>query len=341
MEFEITMKEMKDVIKKIEKSVMKKAALSILETVLVKQENNQLAFIATNLEEELHIYKDAFITGNDAFCISLDSLKKIAKLKANEIKVTYSNKDQKLLVATGKKIVTFVSTWNTEDFPLMEIEEPKEIFFVSTYTAFTNIMNKLSIYLEASSESNLAMCCYNFNAEKNRITALDSYRIGMCNPSESIGRFNDDLDLKRINLKRDFWLKLKNCIAKEIKGEQNIVYMSCTKKKTYINGNDFTMIVRNADVEYFKVDQLIPNKNDLMTVKLDTTEMKESAEYNVTLYNEHDKKPMYLEFIESNVVSYMRTQTEESFDKITSYENYVKDDFIIAFNPIYINLNYS
>ena len=68
MEFKITMKEMKDVVKKIEKSVMKKAALPILETVLVKQENNQLAFIASNMEEELHIYKDILVIGNDSFC---------------------------------------------------------------------------------------------------------------------------------------------------------------------------------------------------------------------------------------------------------------------------------
>ena len=62
MEFKITMKEMKDVVKKIDKSVMKKAALPILETVLVKQENNQLAFIASNMEEELHIYKNILVT---------------------------------------------------------------------------------------------------------------------------------------------------------------------------------------------------------------------------------------------------------------------------------------
>ena len=83
MKFEITMKEMKDVVKKIEKSVTKKAALSILETVLVKQENDQLAFIANNIEEELHIYKKVFVTGNYSFCIKLDNLKKIIKLKAD------------------------------------------------------------------------------------------------------------------------------------------------------------------------------------------------------------------------------------------------------------------
>lgn len=95
MKFEITMKEMKDVVKKIEKSVMKKAALPILETVLVKQENDQLAFIASNIEEELHIYKDVLVTGNDSFCITLDSLKKIVKLKANELTVKYDMDDKK------------------------------------------------------------------------------------------------------------------------------------------------------------------------------------------------------------------------------------------------------
>lgn len=97
MKFEIDMKEMKDVVKKIEKSVMKKATLSILETVLVKQENNQLAFIASNMEEELHIYKDILVIGNDSFCIALDNLKKIVKLKADVITVTYDSEDKKVL----------------------------------------------------------------------------------------------------------------------------------------------------------------------------------------------------------------------------------------------------
>lgn len=61
MEFKIAMKEMKDAVKKIEKSVMKKASLPILETVLVKQENDHLVFIASNTEEELHIYKDVLL----------------------------------------------------------------------------------------------------------------------------------------------------------------------------------------------------------------------------------------------------------------------------------------
>lgn len=336
MKFEITMKEMKDVVKKIEKSVMKKAALSILETVLVKQENGQLAFIASNTEEELHIYKNVLVTGNDSFCIALDNLKKIVKLKADVITITYDSEDKKILVSTGKKIVSFVSEWDITSFPLMYIKEPEETWFISRYTSFYEMMEKLSVYLEDADENYKAMTCYNFNIAKNRIVALDSHRMGVCNPSENIGKFNNDSELKEINLKRTFWIKLKNCIAKEVNGEQNTISMASAENKTYITGNDFMMIVRNVDVMYFNVDGMILNELDLMMVNVSTKELKESAEYNVTLYDKDHRKPMYMEFIGNYVMSYMKSQTEESFDRITLMENGVNDGFMIGFNPRFI-----
>lgn len=336
MEFKITMKEMKDVVKKIDKSVMKKAALSILETVLVKQENGQLAFIASNTEEELHIYKNVLVTGNDSFCIALDNLKKIVKLKADVITITYDSEDKKILVSTGKKIVSFVSEWDITSFPLIYIKEPEETWFISRYTSFYEIMEKLSVYLEDADENYKAMTCYNFNIAKNRIVALDGHRMGVCNPSENIGKFNNDSELKEINLKRTFWIKLKNCIAKEVNGEQNTISMASAENKTYITGNDFMMIVRNVDVMYFNVDGMILNELDLMMVNVSTKELKESAEYNVTLYDKDHRKPMYMEFIGNYVMSYMKSQTEESFDRITLTENGVDDGFMIGFNPRFI-----
>ena len=171
MKFEITMKEMKDVVKKIEKSVTKKAALSILETVLVKQENGKLAFIASNTEEELHIYKDILVTGNDSFCIALDNLKKIIKLKADVITITYDADDKKVLVSTGKKIVSFVSEWDITSFPLMDIKEPEETCFISRYTSFYEMMEKLSVYIEDADENHKTMTCYNFNISKEDLCA--------------------------------------------------------------------------------------------------------------------------------------------------------------------------
>ncbi len=338
MKFEITMKEMKDVVKKIEKSVMKKAPLSILETVLVKQENGQLAFIASNMEEELHIYKDVLVTGNDSFCIALDNLKKIVKLKADVITVTYDSEDKKVLVSTGKKIISFASVWSAaEDFPLMKnIEEPEEKFFISNYLEFFNMMEKLYVYLKDSDEYNKAMTYYNFNANKNRITALDGHRLGMCKPSNEIGTFNIDSDVKEVNLNRDVWIKLKSCIAKESKSEQNIISIASKDKKTYIVGNDFKMIVREQDIMYFDVDKILLSESDLMMVNVNTSELNESAEYNVTLYDKDYRKPMYMEFIGNYVISYMKSQTEESFDKITLTESGVDDGFMIGFNPRFI-----
>lgn len=75
-------------------------------------------------------------------------LKKISKLKADNIIVTYNKEDQKVLISTGKKIVTFPSMWDAaKDFPLMkDIKEPEEKFFTSNYQEFFNMMeNYMSI----------------------------------------------------------------------------------------------------------------------------------------------------------------------------------------------------
>ena len=338
MEFKITMKEMKDVVKKIDKSVMKKAALPILETVLVKQENGQLTFIASNTEEELHIYKNVLVTGNDSFCIALDNLKKIVKLKADVITITYDADDKKVLVSTGKKIVSFTSVWNAaEDFPLMkDIEEPEEKFFTSNYLEFFNMMEKLYVYLKDSDEYNKAMTYYNFNANKNRITALDSHRLGMCKPSNEVGVFNSKSEVKEVNLNRNAWIKLKNCISKESKDEQNIISIASKDKKTYITGNDFKMIVRKSDIMYFDVDKILLSESDLMMVDVNTSELNESAEYNISFHGKGSKKPMVMKFIENNIMSYMATEEGDSFDKISVSNNSVSEEFMIAFNPLFI-----
>ena len=338
MKFEIAMKEMKDVVKKIEKSVTKKAALSILETVLVKQENDQLAFIANNIEEELHIYKNVLVTGNDSFCIKLDNLKKIIKLKSDLLTITYDSEHKNVLVSTGKKIVTFPSMWDAaENFPLMkDIKEPEEKFFTSNYLEFFNMMEKLYVYLKDSDEYNKAMTYYNFNANKNRITALDGHRLGMCKPSNEVGTFNIDSDVKEVNLNREVWIKLKNCIAKESKGEQNIISIASKDKKTYIVGNDFKMIVRESDIMYFDVDKILLSESDLMMVNVNTSELNESAEYNISFHGKDSKKPMVMKFIGNNIMSYMATEEGESFDKISVSNNSVSEEFMIAFNPLFI-----
>lgn len=336
MEFKIAMKEMKDVVKKIEKSVMKKAAFPILETVLVKQENNQLAFIASNMEEELHIYKNILVTGNDSFCIALDNLKKIVKLKADVITITYDADDKKVLVSTGKKIVSFVSEWDITSFPLMDIKQPEETCFISRYTSFYEMMEKLSVYLEDADENYKAMTCYNFNIAKNRIVALDGHRLGMCKPSNEVGVFNSKSEVKEVNLNRNAWIKLKNCIAKESKDEQNIISIANKDKKTYITGNDFRMIVRESDIIYFDVDKILLSESDLMMVNVNTSELNESAEYNISFHGKSSQKPMVMKFNGNEIVSYMVTESGESFDKISVLDNSVSEEFMIAFNPLFV-----
>ena len=107
MEFKMIMKDFKEMTTRIIKAVPKKASIAILQKVLVMTENNYVYFIATDTEQELRVYKNVTVVENGKFCIDLDVLKKVSKLKANLITIKYDTEEQKMIVNTGKKTVTF------------------------------------------------------------------------------------------------------------------------------------------------------------------------------------------------------------------------------------------
>lgn len=106
MEFKMIMKDFKEMTTRIIKAVPKKASIAILQKVLVMTENNYVYFIATDTEQELRVYKNVTVVENGKFCIDLDVLKKVSKLKANLITIKYDTEEQKMIVNTGKKTVT-------------------------------------------------------------------------------------------------------------------------------------------------------------------------------------------------------------------------------------------
>ena len=101
-------------------------------------------------------------------------------------------------------------------------------------------------------------------------------------------------------------------------------------------GNDFKMIVRESDIMYFDVDKILLSESDLMMVNVNTSELNESAEYNISFHGKDSKKPMVMKFIGNNIMSYMATKEGESFDKISVSNNSVSEEFMIAFNPLFI-----
>lgn len=220
MEFKMIMKDFKEMTTRIIKAVPKKASIAILQKVLVMTENNYVYFIATDTEQELRVYKNVTVVENGKFCIDLDVLKKVSKLKANLITIKYDTEEQKMIVNTGKKTVTFYDNSDPENFPLMDYENA-ESFYSSTYDDFTDMMERLSLYNARKDNTNPLMNAYSFNAEKNRVIALDGHRIAYRTVQNG---FNPDSSIKEINIDRLFYEKLKPCL-KEGKKERFTRYL--------------------------------------------------------------------------------------------------------------------
>lgn len=336
MEFKMIMKDFKEMTTRITKAVPKKASIAILQKVLVMTENNYVYFIATDTEQELRVYKNVTVVENGKFCIDLDVLKKVSKLKANLITIKYDTEEQKMIVNTGKKTVTFYDNSDPENFSLMDYENA-ESFYSSTYDDFTDMMERLSLYNARKDNTNPLMNAYSFNAEKNRVIALDGHRIAYRTVQNG---FNPDSSIKEINIDRLFYEKLKPCL-KEGKKDLHAIFINTCKSengkcdKIVIGGNEFYMIVRISETKYWDIDRMILKESDTNISTFNRNELLEISKYNVGLMTDN-KEPMVIYFDENDTYSYMNNGKEESFDEFSMMENKaVKSGFMIGFNPSY------
>lgn len=336
MEVKMIMKDFKEMTTKITKSVAKRTG-TLLDKVLITTENNYIYFIASNMEQELRVYNKAEVITNGKFCIDLDVLKKVSKLKANLITVKYNTEEQKMIVNTGNKTVTFYDNSNPKDFPLMDYIST-ENFYSSTYDDFTNMMEKLSLYNTKLYDGKPLFNAYSFNAEKKRITSLDGHRIAYRTTQNG---FNSKCSVKEINLDRAFYEKLKPCLKGEKKKLHSIFISSCEheegkRDKTVISGNDFYMIVRNTEGEYWNIDRMLLKESDTNIAMFNRNELLDISKYNIGLMTDK-KEPMILYFDNNNTYSYMDNGKEESLDEFLMTENMtVKPEFMIGFNPSYL-----
>lgn len=331
------MKDFKEITTRIAKAVPKKPALDILKKVLVMTENNYIYFIATDTEQELRVYKNVTVVENGKFCIDLDVLKKVSKLKADLITIKYDTEERKMIVNTGKKTVTFCDNSDPESFPLMDYKNAED-FYSSTYDDFTDMMERLSLYNARKDNSNPLMNAYSFNVEKNRIISLDGHRIAYRTVQNG---FNPDSNVKEINIDRSFYEKLKPCL-KEGKKDLHAIFINTCKRedgkcdRIVIGGNEFYMIARINETQYWNIDRMILKEFDTNITTFDRNELLEISKYNIGLMSDN-KEPMVLYFDKNNTYSYMNNGKEESFDEFSMTENKaVQSGFMIGFNPSYL-----
>ena len=335
MKFNINSKDFKNLAEKAITCVNKKAAVTDLTRIYLNvTEDGKLEIRTSNLEHYLILEYDNIFNFEPGFCtIDNEDLKVVNKLSGI---LTVTKEENKLIFDNGKKKLS-IPCYDTYDISFPKLEEKKTTTVMETTEAWMlETLVKLDTFTPHK-YNNIAMECFNFNTAKNRIEALDGYRIGIrllnqCTIGEEKQEFK--------------YMLLNKCIPvfKKVldkKSECRITYRT-DGNYNQISGNNFTFYSKCINALYFNTSNLlsIETKNNC---NIDRKNLLEIAKYNKDLANnsKEEKKPMVLKCKNDTLYSYMKTSRYETLDTVETKEINIQDGFTIALNPqfLYDGLN--
>lgn len=327
MKTTIDMKELKNLVKKIGKSIPEKPSITILHTVLVYTEDNRIHMLGSDIDNELDISTNQCkITESGKFCIDIDDLKRIGKLKCDQITI-HTEENQIFFVTDKGKSIIIENVFNTEDFPVIEITGMVTAFKM-VCNEFYSILKTLEPYLHDSKNTNKALYCYNIDMKNHRINACDSHRIGSKLVSGS--HYNPDIT-KEINIHRDSFYKLENALKSE---NSALVTVSITDQKYYvIKSENFRMITKVPDISYFDIMGFLKNCESCGHIEVDRSQLLEIATYNNDLSkNTRNLIPTIFYINDTDVYTYMQVGKITSFDRMKNAKVDYPCNLLIAFN---------
>jgi DNA polymerase-3 subunit beta len=101
-----------------------KSTLQILQNVLIKQDKGVMSFLASSVEVQATSNVLTESTDTYAFTVDYDRLNKVVGSISDDAKVTLDIEDGKISLKAGRSKFS-IQTLPVEDFPLMEMTEPK------------------------------------------------------------------------------------------------------------------------------------------------------------------------------------------------------------------------
>lgn len=341
MKFEISSKELKNVITGIEKAVTKKATLEIFETVQFRREGKgNIVFEAQNMNGDAFGVLRLLNTevcdfessdNKESFNLDLKDLKEIVKIKTDDFIVSEVSDNKVLFDAEKKKVVVNKKTNNS--FVKPDLED-MELICTTTCKDLLDSFTRLSKVLDKDNNRKTFRCYHLCN---NFIESLDEYQIMRKATNEKETCFyHDNTDLL-INGK-DFEI-LKNVL---IQNKDNKLHISINHKYYCISCEAFSYIGQRVEGIPFNTDKFFEGfgKN----VVVDTADFLEIVKYNAKINrnSKEDKpKPTILGIKGNQLFSYHSVFNLESFDVIETKENNVEDGFYIAVNPDYLQKVFS
>jgi|GEM_PF-6658294 DNA polymerase III sliding clamp (beta) subunit (PCNA family) len=338
MKFTIDVKELKKLMDKGITVINKKCAVPALTRLYFQvEENGIVKMFGTDMCHYVEVRSSsAYDTCPGVIGIDVDDVKIISKM--NGIVSIESNilEDRnevgKVNIKCGKKTVSVLGYQKDNDIIPDMSNTGTKIMSVKENWLLETIVN-LSLYTSYSSSIKM-MQVFNFNMKKNRIEALDGYRIGMRSLENQTIYETTENPFETVKIHNMCVPVFKKLMDK--KSEKNvIIYQS--KKNIRLDGNDFTYIIRRVDGAYYKVDRLLKVPEEFRFIP-DRENILDAMKYDAELakMDRVNKKPVVFHSANGKLYSYIHTEKYEAFDELETFENNMSDNLYVGFDSRYL-----
>lgn len=263
MDIIINQKKLVSAVRIVEKAVSKNVSLPILNTILLKTNNNRLKLSATNLEIGINYWLGVKINKSGEVAVP-------ARIFSDFI----SNiTDEKLSLTVQKNIVfinsehykTQILGMDTKDFPIIPQIKKEISFKINSQilkTALMSVLDSASLSEARPELSGIYICISKNRAE---FAATDSFRL-----SEKIIGLHDGIE-KTFILPRNTAIEIIR-IAENIDDDLSL---AVSDNQVVIFGDDFEIISRLIDGHYPEYKRVIPEKF-IALAKINKTEFEKS-----------------------------------------------------------------
>ncbi len=245
---------LKDSINKILTVVDKKNTRPILTYTLIKAENNQLNFCATDLEVSAQVRLEAIVEKAGTFCVNAKNLSDILKELPNE-EIELICEENTLKIECGDIHFTLL-IYNSEDFPQLSFEiGGKPLPILSTQ--LSDIINK-TVHAISTDETRLYLngIYLQETESKLRAVATDGHRLSLVDTQVEDNKCENLMNGIIIPRKGVFELKK---LSEAFPTEE--LKLSVDESFLYANANDkYFLSIRLIAREYPKYQAVIPSK---------------------------------------------------------------------------------
>lgn len=332
MRAEVWAEDLKSVIERVSVVTRGKSSFPFASSILIEtdSEKKTINVSADNVTSSVCIS----MTGSDVAESGEVILDRVAVKRLFNLsgKITIYNQENNFCGKNAQKMVKIprIMSAKQEYWPESMTFDNKKRLLTADKNEFMNTMENM-IPFTAFNESRPIYNCVNINAIQRRMSAVSGYHV-LTRESMYTDKKWDYADDGEANVPAATFKELK----KIADSRTDSLTISTLGKLILFEGNDFRYIICGEEGTFMDVSKAIPSFAKCQFI-LDVKELEKIVkEYADCIKSSVNEVPMTIMRIDDKLYSNLKTLEYETCDRISGDVGTLPDDFIKAYNPLYL-----